>query len=685
MKDTQQTALPPAAKKITRETQVHGALLKDDYFWMRERANPEVLDYLKAENAYLESVLKPTEPLQKKLYEEMLSRIKETDLSVPVKRGNYYYYSRTEKGLQYPLYTRKKGSLDAPEELLLDLNLLAGKSEYFSLGAFGVSPDHQLLAYSTDFTGDETYTLHIKDLKTGNLLSDTIPNTASGIVWAEDNRTLFYTTLDEMKRPYQLFRHVLGTTPSSDVMVFHEKDETFLLGIDKTRDRRYLVLHLSSKTSSEVYVLESSKPEESFRLVQPREKNIEYALEHYEGSFFILTNDAAENFRLMQAPAEAPGKENWKEVLAHRPEIRLEGLSVCRDHLIVYERALGLIRIWVKHLPSGEAHHVAFPEPVYTVWEGNNPEFETSTLRFGYSSLVTPDSVYDYDLRSRARELKKQQEVLGGYDASRYESKRILIPSHDGVEVPVSLVYRKDLRKAGPQPLLLYGYGSYGISIDPTFSSNRLSLLDRGFIFAIAHIRGGGDLGRPWYLDGKFLKKKNTFKDFIACAEGLISKGYSNPGQLVISGGSAGGLLIGAVVNERPELFQGAILHVPFVDVVNTMLDPTLPLTVPEYEEWGNPEDKTYFDLMRSYSPYDNIKPQVYPHMLVTGGLNDPRVQYWEPAKWTAKLRELKKGENLLLLKMHMGAGHAGASGRYDYLKEIALDYAFLCFILGIE
>ncbi len=685
MKDVQETAKPPAAKKRAHETQVQGVTLKDDYFWMRERSNPEVLDYLKSENAYLDSVLKPTEPLQKKLYDEMLSRIKETDLSVPVKRGNYFYYSRTQKGLQYPFYMRKQGSLEAAEELLLDLNVLAGSSEYFSLGAFGVSPDHRLLAYSTDYTGDETYTLHVKDLKTGELLTDVIPNTASGLAWAEDNKTFFYTTLDEMKRPYKLFRHTLGTSPSDDALVYHEKDETFLLSIDKTRDRQFLVLHLSSKTSSEVHVLEAAHPAQPFRLVHAREKNMEYALEHYEGKFYVLTNDAAENFRLMEAPAEAPGKKNWKEVIAHRPEVRLEGLSVCRDHLIVYERALGLIRIWVRHLPSGEAHHVAFSEPVYTVWEGHNPEFETSTLRFGYSSLVTPDSVYDYDLRNRSRELKKQQEVLGGYDASCYASERVLIPSHDGVKVPVSLVYRKDLRKGGPQPLLLYGYGSYGISIDPTFSSNRLSLLNRGFIFAIAHIRGGGDLGRPWYLDGKFLKKKNTFKDFIACAEYLIEKGYSDSRKLIISGGSAGGLLIGAVVNEKPELFHGAILHVPFVDVMNTMLDPTLPLTVPEYEEWGNPAEKAYFDLMLSYSPYDNIKPQTYPHMLVTGGLNDPRVQYWEPAKWTAKLRELKTGDNLLLLKMHMGAGHAGASGRYDYLKEIALDYAFMCFILDLE
>lgn len=685
MKQDPELSLPPSPPKKKHETVVHGVTLRDDYFWMKDRGSPEVLDYLNAENAYLEAVLKPTEEIQRKLYEEMVGRIKETDLSVPVRRGDYFYYSRTEKGWQYPLYARKYRSLDAAEEVLLDLNALAGDSAYFSLGSFSVSPDHKRLVYSTDHTGNEEYTLYVKDLILGEILKDVIPATAPGVVWAEDNQTLFYTMLDEMKRPYKLFRHRLGTAASEDALVYHEKDDGFLLSIDKTRDRKYLLLSLASKTTSEVRILESDCPEDSFRLVHPREKNMEYGLEHYEDRFYILTNDQAENFRLMEAPARAPEKKNWKEVIPHRPEVRLEGLTVCRDHLIVYERAAGLIGIWVKHLPSGDSHRVEFPEPVYTIWEGNNPEFETGTLRFGYSSLVTPDSVYDYDLKKRTRELKKQQEVLGGYDSSKYASERLLVPSHDGVLVPVSMVYRKDMRKQEPQPLLLYGYGSYGISIDPTFSSNRLSLLDRGFIFAIAHIRGGGDLGRPWYLAGKFLKKKNTFLDFIACAEYLISKKITAPEKLVVSGGSAGGLLIGAVVNARPELFHGAILHVPFVDVINTMMDPTLPLTVPEYEEWGNPEEKEYFDLMLSYSPYDNIRAQDYPHMLITGGLNDPRVQYWEPAKWTARLREVKKGDRLLLMKMHMGAGHAGASGRYDYLKEVALDYAFLFHILKIS
>lgn len=683
MKDSRLPEPPRAAKK-TRETVVHGVTLRDDYFWMRDRGSPEVTAYLNAENAYLDAVLKPTEHLQAELYKEMVARIKETDLSVPVRRGDYFYYSRTEKGRQYPVYARKFRSLDAAEEVLLDLNVLAGASEYFSLGAFSVSPDHRLLAYSTDFTGAEEYTLRVRELASGKDLEDQITGTASGAVWAEDGKTIFYTLLDEMKRPYKLMRHRLGTPASSDILVFHEKDEGFLLSIDKTRDRKFLVLSLGSKTSSEVHVLESDRPEGDFRLVHPREKNMEYGLEHYEGRFFILTNDQAENFRLVEAPAASPGKASWKEVLAHRPEVRLEGLTVCRGYLIVYERAMGLIRIWVRHLSDGQSHYVDFSEPVYTVWEGNNPEFETDTLRFGYSSLVTPDSVFDYNLHTKQRELKKQQEVRGGYDGSRYVSERLMAPSHDGVQVPISIVYRRDLKKEGPQPLLLYGYGSYGISIDPTFSSNRLSLLDRGFVFAIAHIRGGGDLGRPWYLDGKFLKKMNTFHDFIACAEFLIQRGLTSPEKLVISGGSAGGLLIGAVVNARPELFHGAILHVPFVDVINTMLDATLPLTVPEYEEWGNPAERNYFELMLSYSPYDNIRAQAYPHMLVTGGLNDPRVQYWEPAKWTAKLREHKKDDRLLLMKMHMGAGHAGASGRYDYLKEVALDYAFILYIMGM-
>lgn len=674
----------PRAFKKPHEVKVHGVTLRDDYFWLRDRGSPEVLDYLKAENAYLEEALKPTEEFQKKLYGEMLSRIKETDLSVPVRRGEYFYYSRIEQGWQYPLYARKRGSLESPEEILLDLNVLAQNSEYFSLGSFSVSSDHRLLLYSTDTTGAEQFTLRIRDLTEAKDRPESLADTGAGALWAEDGRTIFYTLLDEMKRPYKLMRHVLGTRPEEDVLVFHEKDDGFLISIEKTRDRKFLILNLSSKTSSEVHVLEADRPEGDFRLIHGREKNMEYTLEHESGRFLILTNDEAENFRLMEAPVSSPEKASWKELIAHRPQVRLEGLTVCRDYLVVFERFEGLIRIWVQHHPSGEAHYVDFDEPVYTVWEGSNPEFETRLLRFGYSSLVTPDSVFDYDLKTRSRELKKQQEVLGGYDPCLYRSERLKVPSHDGTLVPVSMVYRKDLKKTSAQPLLLYGYGSYGISIDPVFSSNRLSLLDRGFIFAIAHIRGGGDLGRPWYLNGKFLNKKNTFKDFIACAEYLIAQGVTSQDQLIISGGSAGGLLMGAVVNERPELFHGAILHVPFVDVINTMLDPSLPLTVPEYEEWGNPQDKNYFDLMLSYSPYDNIKAQNYPHMLVTGGLNDPRVQYWEPAKWTAKLREIKTDQHLLLMKIHMGAGHAGASGRYDYLKEVALDYAFIFHILKI-
>jgi len=676
---------PPQAARKKHETRIHGKVMQDEYFWMRERGSKEILDYLNAENAYTDHVMSDTVPLQDELYHELVSRIKETDLSVPVRRGDYYYYSRTEKGKQYPIYCRKFKSAEAPETVMLDMNELAGGSEYFSFGVIAVSPDHRYVAYSSDTAGAEVYTLYIKDMQTGKLLPEVITNTATSAEWAEDNRTIFYVTLDEAKRPYKLYRHTLGETASKDVEVYHEKDEGFFLSIDKTRDRKYLILDLSSKTTSEEHFLDALKPAGQFSVIEPRRELHEYSVEHHAERFFILTNDSAKNFRLMETPDTAPARVNWKEVIPHRKDVKLDHIDVFQDHLVIFERSKGLNLIQICVLSTGLNHYLEFPEPVYTAWGGSNPEFDSTTLRFGYSSLVTPSSVYDYDMNTRTRELRKQQEVLGGYDPAQYLSERVYAAAEDGTEVPVSMVYRKGLKRDGTNPCFLYGYGSYGISMDPGFSSNRLALVDRGFIFAIAHIRGGGDLGRPWYEDGKLLKKKNTFTDFIACAEYLIKEKYTAPSNIVISGGSAGGLLMGAVLNQRPDLFNGVIMHVPFVDVLNTMLDKNLPLTVTEYDEWGNPEDEEkFFSYIASYSPYDNLKEASYPNVLVTGGLNDPRVQYWEPAKWTARLRGLKKDRNLLLLKMNMGAGHGGPSGRYDYLKEIAFDYAFIFKIMGI-
>jgi oligopeptidase B len=676
--------LPPKAKKISRKITVHGKEVEDSYFWMRERDNPEVIAYLEAENAYTKEVMKDTEALQEKLYKEMLARIKETDLSVPIRLGDYFYYSRTEQGKQYSIKCRKKGSLEAAEEILLDLNALAQGHDYFRLGIFKVSPDQNLLAYSTDTTGAEMFTIRVKNLATGELLRDIIPNTYPNLEWAADNKNFFYVVLDAAKRPHQLMRHSLGTDGAKDEAVWQETDERFFLSIYKTKDRKFLMLDLSSKVTSEIHYLAADKPLDAFRLIHAREQNLEYSAEHFKGRFLILTNDQAKNFKLVEAPLETPGKAFWKDVIAARAEVKIEGLDLFEKHWVIYERESGLLKIRVRSLLSGSEHYLDFPETVYTAYGAGNPEFATGVLRFEYTSLVTPSSVFDYDMEARTRELKKQQEVLGGYDSSKFFTERIWALSHDGTRVPVSLVYAKGLKRDGSAPLYLYGYGSYGITMDPEFSSTRLSLLERGFVFAIAHIRGGSEMGRPWYEDGKFFKKTNTFLDFIAAAEHLIAEKYTSKDRLAACGGSAGGLLIGAVANMRPDLFKAVIAMVPFVDVVNTMLDASLPLTVTEYEEWGNPEDKSVFDCMLSYSPYDNVQRKEYPHMLITGGLNDPRVQYWEPAKWTAKLRDMKTGDNLLLLKMEMGSGHGGPSGRYEILKEIAFDYAFVFKVLNL-
>jgi oligopeptidase B len=655
----------------------------DDYFWLRDRGDPDVMAYLEAENRYTAGVMRHTEGLQERLYQEMRQRIKETDLSVPERLDDYFYYSRTEAGGQYPIFCRRHGQL-GDEEVLLDQNPLAAGHGYFRLGASAVSPDHRLLAYSVDTSGAEEFTLFIKDLGTGALFPESIVSTSHDVAWANDSRTLFYTALDQAHRPCRLYRHLVGTNPAEDVLVYFEPDASFFLDISRTRSRAYLLLDISSHSTSEVRFVSADRPEDSFRIVQPREPGIEYTVSHNGDRFFITTNDAAPNFRLVQAPVATPGREHWSPVLPYRPEVKLDTTDAFKKHLVVYERASGFRQIRVLDLAAGEEHLISFPEPVYTVRAHANPEFDTTLLRFTYTSLVTPSSVVDYDMAGRTWTVRKQTEVLGGYDPSLYRSERLSATAPDGTAVPISLVYRIPLQHEGQRPLLLNAYGAYGMSYDPTFSSNTLSLLDRGFVVAIAHVRGGEEMGRPWYEGGRRLNKRNSFTDFIAAAEYLIDKGYSSADRLVIRGGSAGGLLMGAVTNMRPELFRAVLAEVPFVDVVNTMLDASLPLTVIEYDEWGNPNDRVSYKYICSYSPYDNVEAQRYPHMLVTAGLNDPRVAYWEPAKWTAKLRAQKTDDNRLLLRTNMGAGHGGASGRYDYLREIAFKYAFVLDVLSL-
>jgi oligopeptidase B len=678
------TVQPPAAKVVPKEIEVHGDTRTDNYFWLRDRNDPDTIPYLEAENEYTKTMMRHTEELQASLYTEMLSHIKQTDLTVPVKRDEYFYYTRTEEGKQYRIYCRKSGSLDAPEEILLDGNAMAEGQKYFHIGAFAPSPSHKLLAYSIDHTGDEIFTVSIKNLETGEVSADEIHNTSYSLEWAADNATLFYTVLDSAKRPYKVFRHRLGDT-AGDPEIFHEPDQRFELDVSKTSSRAYLLVASSSSLTTEIRYLRADRPEGDFRVALPRVQGTEYDLTHRGDSFFIRTNDGAKTFRVVEAPVADCSKPNWRTILEARPEVTIEGVSALAGYLVFEERERGLGKIRVLHLQTGETHYIDFPEPVYSVGLSGNAEYDTEILRFIYTSLVTPVSVFDYNLETRERELKKQQEVPGGYDAAEYQSERIYVTVPDGVQVPISLVHRKGLIRDGRAPMLLYGYGSYGISVEPSFSSDRLSLLDRGVIYAIAHVRGGGDLGKLWHEDGRLLKKRNTFTDFIACAEALVEARYTSSDRLAIEGRSAGGLLVGAVVNMRPDLFSIALAGVPFVDVLNTILDATLPLTVGEYEEWGDPNEKPFYDYMRSYSPYENVHPAAYPAMLITAGLNDPRVSYWEPAKWAARLRALKTDDQPLLLKTNMGSGHFGSSGRYEYLKETAFNYAFLLNALGIE
>lgn len=675
----QKTGLtPPVAKKIAQKTTIHDQTRQDDYFWLREKENPEVIAYLEAENVYTEAMTEHLKPLQETLYKEMIGRIRETDLDVPKKHGPYFYYTRTEEGKNYSIYCRKKGSLDAKEEILLDGNQLAEGKSYFRLGSFSVSEDHTLLAYSADFDGSEQYDIFFKDLVSGKMVDVVIPQTAGKIVWSNDNRFIFYSTLDETRRPCRLHRHKLGTSVLDDIIVHEEKDGAYFLYPYKSESLKYIFIYLGSKVTTEYYYLEADNPEGDFKLFAPRQQGEEYSVSHYGDHFYILTNKDALNFKVLKTPLTDTPRTNWSDFMPHDPGILLNHLEVFKDYLVIYCRRDGYKAIQIYHFESGTSHFVQFPEPVFTYWLMDNPEYDSTLLRITYSSLITPRTVYDYDMADKTLIFKKEYEVLGGYDKSEYVTKRLEAVAKDGVTIPISIAYKKGVEINGNNPAYLYGYGSYGSSMDPYFSTARLSLLDRGFVFAMAHIRGGAEMGRQWYEDGKFLNKKNTFTDFIACAEHLVNQRYTNTDKLVIAGGSAGGLLMGAVMNLRPDLFKAVVASVPFVDVINTMLDDTIPLTVVEYEEWGNPNDKTYFDYMLSYSPYDNVEAKNYPNILITAGLNDPRVQYWEPAKWTAKLRETKTDNNTLLLKTNMGAGHGGASGRYEALKELAFEYAFV-------
>ena len=682
--DTQSAPpVPPAAKKVPKVTEINGQKLVDNYFWLRDKKNPEVKAYLDAENAYTDAIMKPTGPLQKKLYDELLSRIKETDVDVPYKYGDYFYYARTETGKQYPIRCRRKGSMEAPEEVVLDLNELAKGQTFMAVAAYQVSDDGNLLAYSTDNTGFRQYTLAVKDLRTGNLLSDHIEKTGS-VAWANDNKTLFYTVEDSAKRQYQLYRHKVGT-PGPDDLIYEEKDARFSVEVFRTRSKAYIFLISGSHTTSEARFIPADQPAAEWRVIEPRKQDVEYYPDHNGAFFYIRVNDTGRNFRLVKAPVADPDKANWQEVIPHRPNVMLDDTDFFKDHYVTYERENGLPQISVADLKTGNSHRIPFPEPAYVSSPYVNREYDTTKFRYSYQSFITPQSVFEYDMASGASKLLKEKEVPGGYDRTRYQVEQLYAPASDGAKIPISVVYLKSKKLDGTGPLYFYGYGSYGISIDVNFNSNLFSLVDRGVVYAVAHPRGGGEMGKTWHDDGRMMRKKNTFTDFIASAEYLLSKGYGSKDKLVIEGGSAGGLLMGAVTNMRPDLFHAVIAKVPFVDVMNTMLDESLPLTVTEFEEWGNPKEKPAFDYMISYSPYDNIQQKPYPNILVKTSFNDSQVMYWEPAKYVAKMRATRNDNKTLILKTNMGAGHGGASGRYDRLHEAAFDYAYILNQVGIK
>ncbi|HOW43834.1 MAG TPA: S9 family peptidase [Candidatus Aminicenantes bacterium] len=675
---------PPLAKKVPKELVIHGHARQDDYYWLNQRENPEVIEYLRAENAYTDAVMKPAQGLRGTLYREMVGRLKPDDSSVPYFENGYWYAVRYEKGRDYPVYTRRKGSLKAAEKVLLDGNRMAAGEKYFQIGSIAVSPDNAVLAYSVDTVSRRQYRIRFRDLRSGRDLAEEIRMTAGRMAWAADSRTLFYPVIDpETLRAYKVCRHRLGSAAASDAAVYEEKDETFDVGVGLSRSRRFLLLSSRSTLSDEYRFLDAARPEGAFTVFQPRRRGLEYSIDHLDGRFFVLTNDGAENFKLMTAAEGRTGRDSWTELVAHRPDVLLEDFDLFARYLVLSERRAGLTQLRVLPWGEREGYAIEFPEPAYTVGTSFTAEPDTDLMRFTYTSLTVPPSTYEFDMKTRQRRLLKRQEVLGGYRPELYAGERLMAPAYDGTLVPISLVYRKDTARGAGTPLLLYGYGSYGYSTDPEFNSARLSLLDRGFIFAIAHVRGGQELGRSWYDNGKLFKKMNTFTDFISCAEYLVRHGYTSPPRLFATGGSAGGLLMGAVANLRPDLFRGIVAAVPFVDVVTTMLDTSIPLTTSEYDEWGDPNRPECYEYMLSYSPYDNVRAKDYPAMLVTTGLHDSQVQYFEPAKWVARLRSAKTDDRLLLLRTNMEAGHGGASGRFRRLEEVAFEYAFLLQLAG--
>jgi len=692
------SSVQPVAKKIKKELTIHDDTRIDNYFWMRlsdeqkEAEKPDtqttdVLDYLTAENDYLKSEMKHTEAFQDSLYKEIVGRIKQDDQSVPVSINGYTYYSKYEKGKDYPLYCRKENKEGATEEIMLNGPVMAENQSYFAIGGRSVSENNELLAYSVDLVSRREYVIYVKDLKTGEILKDRIVNTGSSITWANDNKTIYYTKKDPLTlRSNQIFKHTIGTESNEDTLVYEEKDETFGCGVYKTKSRKFLMISSYSTLSSEYRFLDANNPEGEWKIIQPRERDLEYSIDHFEDHFYIVTNYGAKNFRLMKTPINKTEKENWLEVIGHRDNVLLQSIDIFKNFLVVNERKDGLVQLRVIKWEDQSEHYIEFKDPAYQAYTFANPEFETETLRFNYTSFTTPRVVYDYNLVSKERVVMKQNEVLGGnFSSENYVSERIFAEGRDGTQIPISIVYKKGFEKNGKAPLLLYAYGSYGSNMDASFRSDRLSLLDRGFAYAIAHVRGGQEMGRDWYENGKLLKKKNTFYDFIDCGKFLTANNYTSSEHLYAMGGSAGGLLTGAIVNMEPDLWNGVIAAVPFVDVVSTMLDETIPLTTGEFDEWGNPKDKVYYDYMKSYSPYDNVEKKEYPNLLVTTGYWDSQVQYWEPAKWVAKLRTYKTDDNLLIMDCNMDVGHGGASGRFLRYKRIALQYAFLLNLENIQ
>ena len=668
---------PPVAAIIPKADTLHGDIRIDNYYWMRDRSNPEVVKYMEAENKYTDAVMGPTIAFQDSLYNEMLGRIKETDEFPPYRQGEYYYYSRTEKGKQYPIYCRKKGSTETSEEIYLDPNELSKNYSYYSVAAMDITPNNNMLAFSVDTNGSENYVLFLKNLVLNKILDEKIEH-IQDLQWAMDNKTLFYTKEDTAHRPFRVYRHLLGASSTQDALVYEEKDPRYSLGVDRTRSDQYLFITSYASNSTEWMYIPAKEPTAPLKVIIPRKPEHEYRVDHWGDYFYIQTNSNARTFRMVRTPISNTSENVWEEVLPYRKDVTLEGMDFFADHSVVYEREKGLQKMRITNMRTGTIHYIDFPDPVYTAYATMNAVYNTNVFRFNYQSLTRPSTIFDYDLDTKERKLIKQQEVLGGYDPAEYNSERIYAKAPDGVEVPISLVYKKGIQINSSTPLHMSGYGAYGSPSQPTFSSNRLSYLNRGMIVAIAHVRGGGDLGKEWYDNGKLLKKKNTFTDFIACAEHLIAKGYTSKEKLTISGGSAGGLLMGAVTTMRPDLFHAVIASVPFVDALNTMLDPGLMYTTQEYLEWGNPNEKIYYDYMKSYDPYTNVKAVEYTNILVKVGFNDPRVNYWEGTKWVAKLRTMKTDAKNILLKVNMGAGHGGSSGRYERLKENAFDYAYI-------